>query len=558
MAQGSVRGRVLDRANGLPVAGAEIRAVAVGEQGTGPLSVGRAKEDGAFDLAIEWAGAANAAAHVDARAAGYATESWRSWHDNPPSPLSPGGVLTKDLRLGPGFTLVLEVSDDRGNPVEGATIDIVENNFLADCCAWPLRSHPGVPADQLLPRSDAAGRAELGGLRDPEYGWRYFVSITHPERAEGMLDRPEGLPRERGVARARVVLSEGLTIDGVLRGGRPAEGSLTASLEDPRVPGCHRVLRHATIDPHGHFRITGLRPGTHTLQATAPGAASITVQIAAPHEGSLTVELPSGRELRCRVLGEGGEPVAGARVTAEWPEGQRQAETDAEGNLALILPVDRRVAIAALRDAPVFAEGLGLAFLEPGDSNEDIVFDARQRGGRVGEIEDDRTGEPPARDVVVIARPRGTTFLFRGEGNTGDGRFELHVPPGEYSLAFEAIGSVDLTHSKYVDSTTIAAGVVESNLRVPVGAAFVVKLQVIDAVSAHPVSGAAVQARPPGIWSRLYLGHTDETGNFVIDPAVESPMHIEVAAPGFERCALQRIEVKRGMASLVIALRSAR
>src|ERR1700761_4560949 len=105
------------------------------------------------------------------------------------------------------FALALDVVDEAGRPIEGARVEVIDNNTTASCCGWPYR-------DTEL-ATDPEGRVTIAGLeavRDP--GWRYFLSIQHPSHAEGMLDRPEHLPREGGIARARLTLAAGHVLEG--------------------------------------------------------------------------------------------------------------------------------------------------------------------------------------------------------------------------------------------------------------------------------------------------------------------------------------------------------
>jgi hypothetical protein len=553
VASARVTGTIRDAASGLPVAGAEVRAAAE----AGEVATARTDARGAFALTVVWEGEGEATVHLEARGVAHAAEVWPRL-DTPEGAgrAAPGGALTVDLALKPGFTLALDLVDAAGRPVEGASVDVVENNTVANACTWPLH-HRWLPPAQRRATSDAAGHVEIPGLCDLEFGWRYFVSIGHPDRAEGMLDRPEQLPREAGVARARVVLVEGHTVAGVLRGGRPAEGAIATALVDPRIPGCHSVTRFATFDAEGRFRITGLHAGKHTLHASAPGAASVVRTVEVPPAGPLAIDLAPARHVRGTVIGADGDPLAGARVTAEWPggHGYRETATDARGVFSLGgMPADQRIEIAAFVDAPSYGEGVGFTVLDARGEDVDLVFDARTRVAWRGRLHDDRTGAPVEGDVMVRAVPRGTQVRFFAHGSAGDGRFTILLPPGAYALGFEGMGAFDATCAGQIPDATVVAGEARDDLRVEAAACFRVPVRVIDAATGAPLAGAAVTAQPPDLWGRVYLGNTGEDGIFAIDPAMEVPVRLVAEAQGYARSAVVQVDLRRGMDPIVVAL----
>jgi hypothetical protein len=448
------------------------------------------------------------------------------------------------------FTLALDVVDEAGRPIEGARVEVIDNNTTAGCCGWPYH-------DTDL-ATDPEGRVTIAGLeaeRDP--GWRYFLSIQHPSYAEGMLDRPERLPREDGVAPARLALAAGHALEGRLDTPRAAEGSLTVSLIDPVIPGCHAVCRFATLSADGTFRVTGLHPGRHTLHAKAPGAASLVREVMVPDGGPLTLALPAGRRASGQVIGDSGAPLEGAEVLAEWDTsyGHRETTTDASGMFSLDgLPAGERVVIAARRNEPIRAEALGLAILPPGEGDVDLTFDARRRGTLRGRVHDDRTGEPFSREVEVRAEPADTLVLFRGAGEAADGRFSISLPEGEHTLVFEVLGEEDMVASATLRHVVVTPGELRDDLRVDAAAAFRVEVHVIDAVTLAPVEGAAVVGRPENVWYRVYLRSTEPGGILVVEPAIEGPLQLRVDAAGYKRATTGWIEVRRGRDPIVVKL----
>jgi hypothetical protein len=543
MAAGRVVGSVRN-ASGALVADAQISAIALGAPDGAPVEA-RTDRDGAFALDLTWPGEASTQVCLDVRAPGCAALAWPALSDPRAGALEPGTTLALDLVLAPGFGLRLLVEDANGQPVAGAEAEVILNNTVAHACSWP--SSPWGRRSRPL-TTDAEGRVEILGLVDLPYGERYFVSIRHPERAEAWIDHAEALPRDAGWASNRVVLSPGHEMRGTIQGA-PEGAAVLAALRDAVVPGCHGVVRRAITDAAGHFVLTGLREGEHTVQVSGPGVLPTTTALRVPASAPIALEVPAGRVLSVRVRGEGGEPTAGAVVTAEWPGGYVEGTAGATGVVVLVLPRASRVEVSV---RPEGGRGvLGFAVVEPGAVAVELAVDVSARAPWSARVVDDTTGADTSGDCSVAVRPEGAEATFHFSTCAAP-HLELALPPGEYTVAVTVWGELDAQHFALVPRISVApcAGPV----RIEAVAAFACEIHVIDASSRSPVANAAVIADPPTLFGRVYMGSTDAQGRFTLDPAMEAEMRVVAEAPGYRRGALSSARIHRGMSPLVVAL----
>jgi hypothetical protein len=456
-----------------------------------------------------------------------------------------------DLAQDPGFTLIVEVEDEGGAPLEGATILLIHHGWSAGFCGFPVARSDGAV-------TDAAGRMVIAGLAASlPYGERYVVSVTHPSFAESLVYRPETLPRAGNEARARVRMARGCVLAGVVRGlPEGAVAKLTAALDDREVPGCHGVVRAVESDREGRFALTGLVAGEHTLRVTAPGSVEAIERVRVPREEPLAIVLVPGRQVSGTVIDTNGEPAAEIEVTATWSGawGLCTTTTDAAGRFAMgEVPADREVVIVATTAREIHGEALGWARLAPAAEAVTLAFDARERGTWTGVMVDAETGEPIAREVMINAQIAGTREICRGSGTAADGRFALRLPPGRYDIAFMGWTPEDADAHALLRDVEIAPREVREDLRIPVPRAFPIEVHVRDVETGEPVAGAAVTAEPPLLWGRIWLGNTDAAGVMPIPIAFETPCRVWADAPGYTRAALQ-ITLTRGMPPVELRL----
>jgi hypothetical protein len=454
-----------------------------------------------------------------------------------------------DLENRAGITLLFEVEDETCAPLAGARVLVIHHGWSAGFCGFPVSE-----SDEAITGAD--GRMRISGLAAPlPYGERYVVSITHPDFAEALVYRPDEAPREGDTATIRVRMEHGHTLAGEVRGlpeGQLAE--VMAVLADREVPGCHAVVCRAVSDERGRILLTGLRAGEHELIPSVGGARHPVVRARVPGEEPVVFTLARGRSVSGTVIDEAGA-VAGALVTAQWsgPRSLRDATTDAEGRFTIPgLPLDDALVIVATRMEN--NESLGLSTIPAGEADAAVVLDARERGAWRGVVVDAETGEPVAREVVVTAQPAGTDGVVFAGGPGAEGRFELRLAPGRYEVVFAGwMPDVDADYHALLRGVEIGAREVREDVRVTAERAFSVPVHVLDADTGEPIAGAAVTALPPRIWSRIWLGNTDEHGTMRIEPAFACACRVWADAPDHARAATE-VTLARGMDPVVLRL----
>jgi protocatechuate 3,4-dioxygenase beta subunit len=196
------------------------------------------------------------------------------------------------------------VLDERGVGLPGARVALVEKR-----------------GPRVVATTDRGGVFRVEGLG----GERHRLEITHPDFAPRVVEAAAG--REE----VRITLEPGGGVDGVVRdatsGRPPARISVVV-----RAGGREQAL---AVDRAGRFSGWGVPAGTVTLEARAPGYATVAKELTVaaatrPREITLRdVELVIERaaRVRARVVDGRGDPVAGAVVVI----GARRATTDARG-----------------------------------------------------------------------------------------------------------------------------------------------------------------------------------------------------------------------------------
>ncbi|TAJ13612.1 MAG: sigma-70 family RNA polymerase sigma factor [Planctomycetota bacterium] len=119
--------------------------------------------------------------------------------------------------------------------------------------------------------------------------------------------------------------------------GTPAAG-VGATIERPVPRGARRETWSATSDADGCLRFAELAPGKRRLRVDA--RANFELEIAAGEETSADFTIPSGANVRGRVLDVGGAPIAGAVIAFDAhgstaPDVRALAIADAQGRFEL-------------------------------------------------------------------------------------------------------------------------------------------------------------------------------------------------------------------------------
>jgi len=226
--------------------------------------------------------------------------------------LEPAQTGDEDLAFKLGARISGTVTDDRGQPIEGAEVEWESANRFATM---------GQVRDPAT--TNAQGGYMLYGVR-PGKG-----SVT--ATADGYVGQqlPELDVQDTEVrAGVDLTLSSGLAIAGrvVTKGGAAASGALVTATDSIQAEGRPRRWGgndeasefEAVADENGNFRITGLAPGEYEVAAEWKAAdealwRDTQLEIAAGTSGlEFTVAPPQG--LMVRVVDASGAPVLGAKV----------------------------------------------------------------------------------------------------------------------------------------------------------------------------------------------------------------------------------------------------
>lgn len=408
-----IEGKVVDR-EGTPVAGAVVVASPRG-QGSDVETSDRTGTDGAFGL--------------DLRGGGYALQiTHELFRPGEASVEAPARGLV--VRLEPGAGIEGEVLDEDGKPVRGAHVAVV--------AAAPQQDRAARRAT-----TDARGRFRLGGL-DP--GTVFVIAQrSMAELAATAVARVEVPPE--GAAPVRLRFEAGLALAGTVvdPDGAPLAGVKVWAhgAERNRGGGFGEFLAatsqgQAESDDAGRFTIRGLRGGEHLVTAGKEGFWQPTPPPRVrPGDAEVRVVLSRRAAVRGRVVGEGGAPLASARVNGRLPEegdGRFSVPIAADGPLTLVFtaeghaPLERSVDVTRAADLDLGDVTLG-------------------RGREVtGVVVDGVTGAPvPAARVTVVRDVPVVRFELDDRDTqvtvTGpDGAFAVHHAPDRSRLRVEATG----------------------------------------------------------------------------------------------------------------------
>lgn len=423
----ALRGRV--EAEGQPVAGAVVTAVAAEADADADPQATRTGPDGRFELLALPAGRHA----ISATAPGHL----------------PAVVRSHDLREDASITLVLTpggqplrgtIADATGGALEGALVRVTPLAGIAS-----LRRLDGF----------ATLSADDGAYAIHVAPGRYRVDVSHPDYA----------PEHRAVEVGPGAQSQDFAlvpmgvVEGVVRheqGGAPVPGAWVSWQREKQmmVPSGRRVSTTAgggmvQADDEGRFALRGLPPGTFLLTARASEAASlapVAVPLAmAEHVAGIEVRVSKALDVRGRVVSTN-DPAQGiAEATVRLGPNDRfgaRARTDAEGRFVLQGVLEGRTMLVA--------GGEGWLPMFPGTSVEvaagmpEVTLSLERAPTIRGRVE-----PPTAAEVSIELRPEtlrmgmpAPMILGAGGAKTTsdeDGRFELGpAQPGPTTVVARA------------------------------------------------------------------------------------------------------------------------
>jgi hypothetical protein len=321
---GVVKGKVLDRENGVPVAGATVRTW----DGTKTATSG---EDGSYELPSP---AADGGMSLQVSAPGYPEQwQWISLSGDP------NGTFERDLKIGKGGKVTGSVRKGDGSPAAGAKVGTDPGELLS-----------GV--DERSTVADAEGRFVLENV---PAGNGLRLSAVAPGSALSMSDRFE-LRSGTETGGIVITLQSGTTFKGSVKGeeGDPLAGvSLTLNRQWTQADWQRGWFWIPSIvgytEEDGSFIIPNVPEGTWTMQVALDGYAPETRKdLACTTEGEkdgLEFVLRRGTVITGIVSALDGTALSGVSVNAwgwvpssdgQWQWVQRSdVRSDAEGRFTL-------------------------------------------------------------------------------------------------------------------------------------------------------------------------------------------------------------------------------
>jgi protocatechuate 3,4-dioxygenase beta subunit len=448
-ATGAVSGTVKDEA-GAPIAGAEAIALHSGAKGTW-----KATSDAKGVYSIRGVPPGEALVLVRARTRVPVEQK---------VDVKAGAVASVDATLRLGVRFAGKVSDVRGAPVPGASVEPLSTS------GWSGR---GAIASAILgaTKSGANGSFEVDGL---EAGGRYNLRVRHPRFAD--VELPD-LSAEAGSANEKldVVLEDAAWLKGLVVGpdDKPIPGArvgLAGSSFVPNIPDWIRRLLADSgvsfgaagpegggdkVDAQGRFEIGSLTEEDVVVSAIADGyfETKLPVDGLVPgqaKEVKVTLD-PATAWIEGTVVDPDQKPIAGAKVAASGDHGAAgEATTDAQGRFRLSkvrskTPVSLRASAKGRADARMTEVALNA-----GGVSITLQVAPRLKAKVLGP-----DGKPvPKLDITVWVRWEGGGEVNRSSIDQGPNGIDVPLPIGEVTVD---VSGPDGLHAR-LDTVTAEAG----------------------------------------------------------------------------------------------------
>ncbi|NVJ25361.1 carboxypeptidase regulatory-like domain-containing protein [Myxococcus sp. AM011] len=427
-------------------------------------------------------------------------------------------------------------------PVPGASVRAWRNEAMnrADTSPYSWRlANEGVTAED-------------GTLRLPTRPGDYLLSA----RAQGHAPARREATRPSGESETSVelTLSAGVTLQGRTveeQGGEPvplAEVTLhpypgaAIAWAEPATMAEEAVT--ATSDGRGQFQFSGLAPGRYGLTAEAPGYSRRTLRfLHVPQQGELVVGLWGAGTLEGFVVDAQGQPVSGAQVTASGGREPVNTATSEGGGFALEVGGGDWVVTA--RHGDTLGRVPGTLFVAPGQTLRGLTVRLGAASGLTGQVVSTGDGAP-VRDAVVVVSPSGADGELGRTTSSGEGLYQLALPPGEYDVTVRARGFASATHEGVV-VTEGAPGTLDVKLEPATAEVEGVVLN----PSGQPVAGAEVRAQPRRGGGAASTTRTDTQGTYTLSGLLPGPTSVRARRDGSQGWTSRMETLKAGVRTRV-------
>jgi len=323
------------------------------------------------------------------------------------------------LYLEPATTIGGIIEDNRGRPIEGASVYLlVPGGLDSDVERIAIRNH--------LEKTDKQGRWRCDIV--PAKLDDVSIRLAHPDYVDdegyGVTEKPpmEKLRDMTGV----MVMEKGLGVAGSVfdANNRPIEGASVAR-------GLDRWGTHyadTKTDANGQFSFESCREGEMVLTVQAESyAPQLKEIIVAEDTGPIEFRLEPGQTIRGRVVDVNDVPIAGVRVSADTWRGYRsikwRSETDSAGYFEWNDAPSDEVLFTFYKAGYMSTRGVGLSA-----SEDEYVIELYPQLRISGRVVDADSNEPVGSFKLVPGTKRQggdrISWEFRNAAAFSNGRYE--------------------------------------------------------------------------------------------------------------------------------------
>jgi protocatechuate 3,4-dioxygenase beta subunit len=406
------------------------------------------------------------------------------------------------LTLARGATLVVHVTDPHGQPISGATVELLPRTFVTG--------------------GDGAARIRCVASDDE------YVVVSAAGRAH-VRERVPTSDDPAATIEWTVVLAAGAEVAGTVvdQDGKPVPD---AYVELEQAPG--KSGDTTFTDEAGAWHLADVGSGRYVVRASsklhiAAGDVAVEHDGAHPTTG-VVVHVEAGGEITGLVVDTAGAPIAEARVTT----GSGSETTDARGRFVVRgLGPDTYDVTASTPTAGAASQRVVLARGQHADVTIVLVPSS------VAGVVVDNHGAP-VEDAEVFARselPNGNAF----ERTDAYGRFDLGgLPPGRYKLVAQRADS-------RVEGATVEVTTSNRHVRLVVPDPAGITGRVV--LDGKPVTyyGVAIDEDPNDTYDRP-TPVRDPAGRFTQRDVAPGTFAVIIIGPGFARRVVEGVQVTSG------------
>lgn len=475
-----------------------------------------------------------------ARLEAFAPDGRRGWAELPPSP-----AATVSLRI------------EKPSRLAGRVLALPGRRPLADALVWTAED----PGAAVRTRADGGYDLPLSG-GEP-------ARLQAAARGYAMAALPGPAPGTRAgftfTLHPAVALASGRVLDANERPVQSAEVTLLPSsfgADAESLVAGPEIAPRATTGPNGRFQFERLPVGRWDLHVTARGFLAVTVNGVDIPSGKATADLgtvllKTAATLTGRVVGPGGQPVAGARVARlnHDPAATRLAMAVGSPSLAVLSAADGLFELGGLTpgeplDLRVEREGfrpVTLSDVETGAERPPLEVRLEPASRLRGRVQDE-AGDPVEGARVLVLMPRSAEpRIMATAAADARGAFEIYgLKPGPVRVTALADGWLPAPAAEAEIPADGAPSEVE--LLLARGAALE---GVVTGPDGLPAASATVRAvretpglpLPPGVGAPETT--TDGDGRYRLEGLPEGPVRIS-AAHADHAPALREIDVQPG------------